>query len=245
MSMPRLAPLASTAILGLFAVASCSGPELGAGESMTTGPITFTATVDPPVFDDLSDEEVAALVEADREARASGRLPGFQRYSIEAASAALPGLWRPTYLPAAFELTLGIVIAAPEVDDLREAGVAIDVADYQAPPPQLTVPGRNGGVLTITVSPIGTGQLQVPVAPGSVRTVRFGAWQGTIVYGHWLVQLTADRNEVRRGWDPTGAKRLVFVRDGRLVEIDVMPASAISDGELLRIAAGLQPAEEP
>src|SRR5690606_34162644 len=199
MSVPPVAALATAVILGLFTVTSCSGPELGAGESMTIGPITFTAMVEPPVFNDLSDEEVAALVEEDREARASERLPGFRRYSLETARTAVTGLWTPTYLPAALDLALGVVVVPPNVDELREAGVPIDVAEYQAPPPQLTIPARNGGVLTITVGPIRTGQLEIPVAPGSVRTVRIGAWPGTLVYGHWLVQLTSDRTEARRG----------------------------------------------
>ncbi len=228
-----------------FVAASCADPIEPATASFTQAEsgIRISELDAPPVLAGMSGAELLDYVDSRSEARSASAAdsPAFHRTTLTEASQDAAEVWIPARVPRMFPQELAIAITpAFDIDLLLDS-------EHAPPLPRIIYAGRDGSILTITASRLmrdETGQLAVrniPVGANSTAEVEVDATTGGLmVYGHWLVQVNEAGTSVEQSWDHSGAKRLLFAREGMMFEVDIMPASALTDQQLIDIGASLE-----
>ena len=106
-------------------------------------------------------------------------------------------------------------------------------------PPIITYIGRNGEMLMVTVAQPKP-DLVVPVGAGGARDVRLDEHTtGLIVQCLWHISISQDRTRVTQRWDSEGPKRALLQRGQWLYDVEISPGDALTDQELLKIAASI------
>jgi len=185
-----------------------------------------------PAFQGLTDEQI--IERADRQREASDNRIGiaFQRLTLAEAREKLSNLWLPTYLPRQFD-ERHTVVALPSDDALQAT------PELGRNPPIITYIGRNGEMLMVTVAQPKP-DLVVPVGAGGARDVRLDEHTtGLIVQGLWHISISQDRTRVTQRWDSEGPKRALLQRGQWLYDVEISPGDALTDQELLKIAASI------
>ena len=195
--------------------------------------IQITVTEAFPLTVNLSDAEIIALfTEARGERSSSSGNASPRRLTLSQARETMNNVWFPSYLPEAYSEDVAIIITR---DVEAGSGRANETPD------SIVILGFDGSVLTIrsvwAKADSGSGPLwNVPVGVDSATNVQIDRQlSGTLIHGEWFTQMNREQVTATQRWDPEGAKRLLFERDGILFDVDVKPAAALSDQQLNRL----------
>ncbi|MCB0113448.1 MAG: hypothetical protein KDD84_05150 [Caldilineaceae bacterium] len=149
---------------------------------------------------------------------------------LKTARPFLGNLWLPTYLPAGFDIDLA------------------EVTNTNREHPDLIFPIQSAeeekqGQIIMTVHRAEAYQHEyVPIDYESfVMPVDMDGRDGIMIKGGWLIELDEDGAVRHSGWSDKHTRRLV-VRDSRraqVITLDVVPASLVTEEELVGIAASL------
>lgn len=235
-------------LLAALVLVACksTGARPNAEPSIMGHTIRFSELESPPMFAGLSDTEILNHIETQKRLQNSSTdtAPAFLKTTLAEALDGLKELWYPTHVPETFPKELAIVLSR-DVEQLLTGDTTFD-----HPLPRVLFAGYGGSILTITPSKLpanaaGDPFLNIPVGEGSTsHVVVDGASEAVLIHGHWLIRLNEDRTEVEQVWDRDGAKRLLFVRGEMLFEVDVAPASALTDRQLIEIGASILPSSQ-
>lgn len=140
-------------------------------------------------------------------------------------------LWLPTYLPTGFDME------------------RVEVTNMNREHPDLIFPCNKPeenvfGQIVLTVHRSEAyGHEYVPLDHEShVVAVGIEGKHGFIIRGGWLIELSEDGSVQNVGWNNDHTRRLVLSDDraSQIITLDAIPASLITEDDLVRVGASLQ-----
>lgn len=143
----------------------------------------------------------------------------------------LGNLWLPTYLPVGFDME------------------RIEVTNTNRDHPDLIFPCNKpednvSGQIILTVHRSDAyGHEYVPLEHENfVVAVGIGGKRGFLIRGGWLIELNQDGAVQNAGWNDEHTRRLVLSdeHETQVITLDVIPASLMTEDELVRVGASLQ-----
>jgi hypothetical protein len=205
----------------------------GGEEEMGDFPLLRLIPAQPPGFDEVPevDKTLAAFSAKARNWPSPSHRARIGRPSgwpLAEVKGSLGPLLVPSYLPEGFSHQRAYVNEPRPVDPRVKLLEAY---------PSLTFAGPDDTHLIIQIS---SREPFVYVKEGFFEPIAFGEGPAYLIRGVWLTFYISGRL-VEKGWNEDFTLRLMFIRDGRVVTVEGMPASAFTKEELIKVAESLQP----